>query len=1143
MARHVYLSANARTSSASTGHLASRSGCKYRVHVFHAGFDIRLVVVVHHLVTIATHRNEFAELMSSISDAMSTVFPMSSPMSRTSATNTEHPRTPANEFHALPASRSGVGGPRKMDDTYYSVRLHSGAYNTSTLGQAGEHGDFAAHRPRISIDQVPSPGYTPALRRQSTKQLIHRFESMTDAGEMVQVVVKRPSGSTRPSSENDSRDMLRPFLTTTSHKSKRRSLSNSLRNFMSVFKKKKDKESDDDDYAPLCHASELNIAAPLEPASLPKPQVVSRLSEKEIPPSSNKAGSALSDSLLYLSRPPSHPPIWISCTVTLYDSHLLLTWYTMHETPSSCTIQLDRFMDVHSLNERAPRPDIEGDLKTFELTFEGRQRETFAATSSQERARWVGAIWDAVLNSQGRNEPVYTSKRNVSHEHKEIGQSLQSPGEAHSEYTSSSGQRTPLAQSALQQTPPPTPVAKSPRHTLSPLSVTPPRPPSQFSNPHSRSKSPSIANLGTLSVVTQRLAQIERSELASPASSAVSSSSVGTALRRAQTNQLTHQGRPFAEIEKLQEEENAGGSWSKAIETPSTDASIVIPLPNPPNVPLSDTHSVRSAFRRNRTERQSSPAPTPPSSPTKASSSLAAPATTLRAKLSEPAIRQHVENPPTSLLAVGVEPQLAPLAELIKDTAAKHYDQTAGLGEQIISLQRDLHILPNEIQVLLGQTVDAVVKQGSDSNNHTDSASLQNVLTTLEGLRKQILENSEHPRMDSLTRMFDSLQTRLATLAPLLMEKLVSIEQGQTQLRLQAIRAAEQPSMRVRTTRDSGSRSQDGSRQVSVDLSDIRSKLDELESLLRSSTVPVSTGNIPPSQTAGADSEMLQAILDHLRLDEEQRKLQLDQQADSVRYLNELNSWLESFVNGGTVHIQSVAANVEQLCSYLGTSSESDTPGGQSSNQGMLGEIRHLISSVQTKALGEGQLQASIDELMNTVREQMKNGTEQRAALVTESVLEIIHRQRHEQEQMLRALSTELTNEIRGERLRFVEAMKEATAINVQAHVEHFKAELGREVAAMTQDVGKLHQEKQAIEQQIADLFAFYSKQKQEAEVRSSYAEYNGPAVTLASFNPQNNARRNATPKSAGFSNLQNLPASTSRRPRRPLPHPVFQRK
>ena len=60
---------------------------------------------------------------------------------------------------------------------------------------------------------------------------------------------------------------------------------------------------------------------------------------------------------------------------------------------------------------------------------------------------------------------------------------------------------------------------------------------------------------------------------------------------------------------------------------------------------------------------------------------------------------------------------------------------------------------------------------------------------------------------------------------------------------------------------------------------------------------------------------------------------------------------------------------------------------------------------------------------------------------------------------------------------------KRMTNTTCAAHVEHFKAELSREVAAMTQDVGRLHQEKQAIEQQIADLFAFYSKQKQEAEV------------------------------------------------------------
>jgi hypothetical protein len=74
--------------------------------------------------------------------------------------------------------------------------------------------------------------------------------------------------------------------------------------------------------------------------------------------------------------------------------------------------------------------------------------------------------------------------------------------------------------------------------------------------------------------------------------------------------------------------------------------------------------------------------------------------------------------------------------------------------------------------------------------------------------------------------------------------------------------------------------------------------------------------------------------------------------------------------------------------------------------------------------------------------------------------------------------------------------MKEATAINVQSkspspllvvhslmvnavHVEEFKKELTREVLISTQEVGRLQRERQLLEQQIADLFAFYSKQKQ----------------------------------------------------------------
>ena len=44
----------------------------------------------------------------------------------------------------------------------------------------------------------------------------------------------------------------------------------------------------------------------------------------------------------------------------------------------------------------------------------------------------------------------------------------------------------------------------------------------------------------------------------------------------------------------------------------------------------------------------------------------------------------------------------------------------------------------------------------------------------------------------------------------------------------------------------------------------------------------------------------------------------------------------------------------------------------------------------------------------------------------------MLNQQKQDQEAILRNIAAELSNDIRGERLRFVEAMKEATAINVQ---------------------------------------------------------------------------------------------------------------
>lgn len=63
--------------------------------------------------------------------------------------------------------------------------------------------------------------------------------------------------------------------------------------------------------------------------------------------------------------------------------------------------------------------------------------------------------------------------------------------------------------------------------------------------------------------------------------------------------------------------------------------------------------------------------------------------------------------------------------------------------------------------------------------------------------------------------------------------------------------------------------------------------------------------------------------------------------------------------------------------------------------------------------------------------------------------------------------------------LLIVEAQEHTDSTNYVVHVEEFKKELTREVMLMTQEVTRLHRERQGLEQNIADLFAFYAKQKQ----------------------------------------------------------------
>lgn len=192
-------------------------------------------------------------------------------------------------------------------------------------------------------------------------------------------------------------------------------------------------------------------------------------------------------------------------------------------------------------------------------------------------------------------------------------------------------------------------------------------------------------------------------------------------------------------------------------------------------------------------------------------------------------------------------------------------------------------------------------------------------------------------------------------------------------------------------------------------------------------------------------------------------------------------------MDNGTSNILNVAQGVQRLCDDLlpeATSSENedDAPADEAKAKGIRTEIRSLLSHVESEGDKTSRIHEKLEELLELTKAASEKAPSAASDVDMDTLVGLINRQREDHETLLRNIASELSNDIRGERVRFVEAMKEATAINVQVHVEEFKKELSKEVMTMTCEVGRLQRERQMLEQQIADLFAFFAKQRAEME-------------------------------------------------------------
>lgn len=205
-----------------------------------------------------------------------------------------------------------------------------------------------------------------------------------------------PSQISRSSSRADHGGPLAlPRPTLPSHKKDKSPLRQSFRNLFSVFKKTNTlgKGKWEDGGPSLSNYRKESLPIVLDTPGMSAPPVLRSRSRQ------------MTSSLLYLSRIPSLSnsilPVWTTCTVTLESDRIVISWLTPHGNPSTHSIPLSHCSDVRSLSlqqldhdEAALLPKgATEDLKLFEILFEGKAREKFAATSVRERAGWVSAIW------------------------------------------------------------------------------------------------------------------------------------------------------------------------------------------------------------------------------------------------------------------------------------------------------------------------------------------------------------------------------------------------------------------------------------------------------------------------------------------------------------------------------------------------------------------------------------------------------------------------------------------------------------------------------------------------------------------------------------------------------------------------------
>ncbi|TDL25965.1 hypothetical protein BD410DRAFT_783971 [Rickenella mellea] len=872
----------------------------------------------------------------------------------------------------------------------------------------------------IITGDVPLP-VNPVLTRRSTRELIKRFESISDAPSPTRQRVQRDVTRTQNFSEPKTKELQLELPVPLSSLKDRTSnpLRESFRNLLSVFGKRGKPKED-----PRLLSTRYQSASDTPESALTSPQSM------EPPPRTAEDLPLHSGPVLYLCHSLSADtlPVWNPCTAKLFCTHLALEWHTSYGNPVAHTIPFVRSAEVRSLaasnvdaTEKKLLPES-GEHHVFEIIIDDRPSEKFAVDSVARRTQWVSATWDALLQLHG--SPACPPLDDVTEVQPK--ENIDIPKQ-----TSESAPASPKRES---------------NHSLS-----------------SRTPSPSIRNLDNLSVVKKRLSLME------PHSRRTNSFSES---RRYQLSDIQLSSQPASPNEHQGERLTKPDGLLRQADAPA------------------DNDTVYDLYLRTPGARSSHP-----------DDDDVVSCNTLTTPRISSHLHQRLETPFLDKTPVTPTPvndsdtDVNPLVSLIQNHVVEQSAQTAAIGHRIKTLQDDVLAMSDELRGIIDEQQPGVLK------------------STLEELCTKMEQASVHGGFTDISRKLDVItgemhddRNRIGNDLAKVLDKIESLHINQ----------------HSDTTYDV---SLNNTPVLPADLAEVHAKLEELLHIC----TDIRTGNLRPARPtsdacaspdvmvlrhlpkhdhhsdsarmslqenqeansdphlysakalpdAPRDENILQEILSVIKNDQAQRTVVSAQQADNVRYLNELNRWLETYVNDGSAQMQSIAVGVQRLCHELAPVEDQYDQSGH-----VLSDVGRPSTQKERDARTEA-LHNSVQELLEVVKAESENRAQGNERFATEAVLGMIDRQRQEQEMMLRNIAAELSTDIRGERLRFVEAMKEATAINVQNHVDEFKKELGKEVMVMTQEVARLQKERHALEQRIAELFSFIARQQENTDQRA----------------------------------------------------------